>query len=548
MSSVDDECSEGTSWRDLEIRSHRRSLMKDYAVLHPLGRGGFGTVLLAEHRGTGMLVAVKVLEKNKLKLTSTTSEVKILKDLQHPNIVQLLEVLETERELLLVLEYVRGRDLWQYIAKTGRGRLLEEEARALFRELVEAVQYCHDLGIVHGDLKPGNILMDTEGHPKLSDFGLGFRFHPGQKVTAPGGTLYYCAPEVFLGGKHQGPPVDAWSLGIILYEVVAGYCPFLGRKQQVIQKALGRRYVFPTFFSTELKSLISELLTPNPRMRPTLNQVLQHGWLCGAPSRSPPKALSKSMKTSILNVMAGMGYNPLKVIDALRYKKFNKQMVTFLLLQDQALQGLGFRVQVKPRHPAEDLDLEEAPSSSTDLTSSSPLPSRRASEPAPRTEPFFSGVKLPGQQGDRGSPTLTPISKIPVCDAPCQPSSVASSACCQPSCATPSMSCQPSSLSPNLHCSPSPGILSRACQPSPGASQPSPGASQPSPGASQPSPGASQPSPGASHSNSCTGAAPASSGRRGWKAVKRRITGCLQALCCCPLPAWGRRLSKVAPL
>ncbi|XP_005387050.1 PREDICTED: sperm motility kinase 2B-like [Chinchilla lanigera] len=499
MSSVGGECGEGTSWRVLKTGSHRGSVMKDYAVLRPLGRGGFGTVLLAEHRGTGMLVAVKVLEKNKLKLTSTTSEVKILKDLQHPNIVQLLEVLETERELLLVLEYVRGRDLWRYIAKTGRGRLLEEEARALFRELVEAVQYCHDLGIVHGDLKPGNILMDTEGHPKLSDFGLGFRFQPSQKVTAPGGTLYYCAPEVFLKKKHQGPPVDAWSLGITLYEMVAGYRPFLGKKQQVIQKALGRRYIFPAFFSTELKSLISELLTPNPSMRPTLSQVLQHGWLCGAPSPSRPlKTLPKSTKTLILNIMAGMGYNPLKVIDAMRHKKFNQQMVTFLLLQGQALRGLGIRVQVKPLHPAEDVDAKKVPPSSPDQDPSSPLPKRRASEPAACTGPLFPGVKLPGQQGDRGSLPLLPISRIPA----------------------RSVSCQPNPVSPNLHCPLSPGILSRACQPS----------------------------PGASHSSLWAKEALARSGRRGWKAVKRRITGCLQALCCCPLPSWGRRLSKVAPL
>lgn len=310
MSSVGNERGEGTSWLALMTSSHRRSLEEDYDVLGTIAQGSFGWVLLTEHLGTGRVVAVKVLEKEKLAPTSITSEVGILKDLQHKNIVQLLEIIETEDEAHLVLEYVRRGTLRQHIRRTESSRLLEEEARPLFCEIVGAVQHCHEKGIVHGDLKTSNILIDLLGHPKVNDFGLGFRFVPGKEVTAIGGTVHYCAPEALLGGRYQGPPLDVWSLGVILYEMLAGYPPFFGPKREVIRQALTKSYYFPNYFSQDLRNLIRKLLNPNPSRRPTLNEVLQHEWLEGALSPSPPGAFPKSTKLAILNLMDDVGVRP----------------------------------------------------------------------------------------------------------------------------------------------------------------------------------------------------------------------------------------------
>ncbi|OBS59853.1 hypothetical protein A6R68_09021 [Neotoma lepida] len=148
---------------------------------------------------TQTLVAIKILKRGTGTEHLISSEIELLKDLHHPHIVQLLQVIETKQKTYLVMEYAARGSLLKCV--TMCGYLEEEEARILFRELTLAIKYIHSHNIAHRDIKAENILLDWEGHIKLSDFGLGKRFDSGEKVKGFCGTIEYCAPE-FLDPGH----------------------------------------------------------------------------------------------------------------------------------------------------------------------------------------------------------------------------------------------------------------------------------------------------------------------------------------------------------
>ncbi|TEA24677.1 hypothetical protein DBR06_SOUSAS6310054, partial [Sousa chinensis] len=144
----------------------------DYEILHTIGEGTFAKVKLARHILTGTQVAVKVIKKRRQSLSTFQEhfrEVRNLKALNHPNIVKLLGVIDTEETLFLVMEYLSGGDMFSYLV--NHGRMTEAEARGPFQQLVSALQHCHERGIVHRDLKPPNILFDSNMNLKLTDFG-----------------------------------------------------------------------------------------------------------------------------------------------------------------------------------------------------------------------------------------------------------------------------------------------------------------------------------------------------------------------------------------
>nr|XP_023417884.1 putative sperm motility kinase W isoform X2 [Cavia porcellus] len=430
-----------------EMSSFTGNFHQDYDVLMPLGEGHFAKVVLAEHVSTRMLVAVKVLQKDKLRPTAVRREVSILKDLQHPNIIQLLEVSENSTTMFLVMEYARGKDLQRHIKRAERQKLQEERARLIFRELLEAVQYCHNRGVIHGDLKPANILMDREGHPKLSDFGVAFRFLPGQEVTTCGGTRQYAAPEIFLQKKYQGPPLDIWSLGILLFEMLAGVRPFSGSQTRLTKDALKGRYQFPQHFSKEVQSLIKGLLNPDPRMRPTLEKVRQHPWLqLESVPCHPPQLLPKATERAILHIMAGKGYNRLKVIDAVKCRKYDPDMAPFLLLQDMALEKLHLRSEVKPTHKREAEDLFEQSTNKDEYTD--------------EYQPSSSSPPVASHKPSRAIATTKA----------CQPSHTTTIKSCHPGPSTPKASRQPSPASPIKSYYTGPATPKASRQPSPASS------------------------------------------------------------------------------
>ena len=171
-----------------------------YRLLKTIGKGNFAKVKLAKHIPTGKEVAIKIIDKTQLNpgsLQKLFREVRIMKTLDHPNIVKLFQVIETEKTLYLVMEYASGGEVFDYLVL--HGRMKEKEARAKFRQIVSAVQYCHQKKIIHRDLKAENLLLDSEMNIKIADFGFSNEFIPGNKLDTFCGSPPYAAPELFQG-------------------------------------------------------------------------------------------------------------------------------------------------------------------------------------------------------------------------------------------------------------------------------------------------------------------------------------------------------------
>ncbi|XP_029569172.1 MAP/microtubule affinity-regulating kinase 3 isoform X7 [Salmo trutta] len=260
----------------------------NYRLLKTIGKGNFAKVKLARHILTGREVAIKIIDKTQLNPNSLQKlfrEVRIMKILNHPNIVKLFEVIETERTLYLVMEYASGGEVFDYLV--AHGRMKEKEARAKFRQIVSAVQYCHQKHIVHRDLKAENLLLDADMNIKIADFGFSNEFTMGNKLDTFCGSPPYAAPELFQGKKYDGPEVDVWSLGVILYTLVSGSLPFDGQNlKELRERVLRGKYRIPFYMSTDCENLLKRFLVLNPAKRGTLevredseNQIMKDRWI-----------------------------------------------------------------------------------------------------------------------------------------------------------------------------------------------------------------------------------------------------------------------------
>uniref|UniRef100_A0A8C0I5R1 non-specific serine/threonine protein kinase n=1 Tax=Balaenoptera musculus TaxID=9771 RepID=A0A8C0I5R1_BALMU len=234
----------------------------DFEILRTIGEGTFGKVKLARHILTGTQVAVKVIKKRRQNFSSVqalSQEVCSMKALNHPNIVKLLGVIDTEETFFLVLEYLSGGDMYRYLKI--HGRMTEAEARGPFQQLVSALQHCHQRGIVHRDLKPMNLLFDSNMNIKLTDFGLSNKCDDTGLLDTICGTVPYAAPELLLGQSYSGPAVDVWSLGVVLYTMVTGSRPFLGKDlQQLRKQILQGQYPIPPYLSLEIRDLLQKMI------------------------------------------------------------------------------------------------------------------------------------------------------------------------------------------------------------------------------------------------------------------------------------------------
>lgn len=255
-----------------------------YSFEGELGKGAYGTVLKAREKSSNRQVAVKIIQKNRVIESHTFKhEVEVLQNLDHPNIVRLLEFFETERLCYLVLEYCEGGELFQKLAKERN--FSELTAAHIMRKLVSGVRYCHSNGICHRDLKPENCLMvdnGIESDLKIIDFGLATNITEQHLINGVCGTAYYVAPEVLSGS--YGVECDCWSLGIIMYTMLSGSPPFTGKNnQEVLMKVYNGSYSLRgkafAKISKIAKDLISRLLVNDPTMRLTAQQAFEHPWI-----------------------------------------------------------------------------------------------------------------------------------------------------------------------------------------------------------------------------------------------------------------------------
>ncbi|XP_071238704.1 MAP/microtubule affinity-regulating kinase 3-like isoform X10 [Salvelinus alpinus] len=317
----------------------------NYRLLKTIGKGNFAKVKLARHILTGREVAIKIIDKTQLNPNSLQKlfrEVRIMKILNHPNIVKLFEVIETERTLYLVMEYASGGEVFDYLV--AHGRMKEKEARAKFRQIVSAVQYCHQKHIVHRDLKAENLLLDADMNIKIADFGFSNEFTMGNKLDTFCGSPPYAAPELFQGKKYDGPEVDVWSLGVILYTLVSGSLPFDGQNlKELRERVLRGKYRIPFYMSTDCENLLKRFLVLNPAKRGTLevredseNQIMKDRWINAGseedelkPFVEPEQDIADQKR---IDVMVGMGFSPEDIQESLAKMKYDEITATYLLL------------------------------------------------------------------------------------------------------------------------------------------------------------------------------------------------------------------------
>ncbi|KAK9822215.1 hypothetical protein WJX81_007583 [Elliptochloris bilobata] len=250
-----------------------------------LGEGTYAKVKYGQHVETGEVVAIKVLDRGRLRednmLQQIKREIAILRDLHHPNVVDLKEVMGSRDKIYMVLEFCPGGELFDKIV--AEGPMDEDVARKVFQQMLDGLDYCHRRSIYHRDLKPENVLLDGAGAVKLSDFGLGAlpdsARADGMLKTACG-TPNYVAPEVLQRVGYAGAPADIWSLGVCLYIITTGTLPFDEPNLPVMFDKISRADYPPApWWSPELAHLIHHILMPDPLQRPTADELREHPWV-----------------------------------------------------------------------------------------------------------------------------------------------------------------------------------------------------------------------------------------------------------------------------
>ncbi|KAK5931257.1 hypothetical protein CgunFtcFv8_027420 [Champsocephalus gunnari] len=261
-----------------------------YTLSSELGRGATSIVYRCEEKQTQTPYALKVLKKTIDKKIVRT-EIGVLLRLHHPNIIQLKDIFETDTDIALVLELVTGGELFDRIVE--RGYYSERDAAHVIKQILEAVAYLHENGVVHRDLKPENLLyadLSLDAPLKIADFGLSKIIDDQVTMKTVCGTPGYCAPEI-LRGNAYGPEVDMWSVGVILYILLCGFEPFFDPRgdQYMYSRILNCDYEFVSPWwddvSLNAKDLVSKLIVLDPHKRLSVREALQHPWVLGKAAR-----------------------------------------------------------------------------------------------------------------------------------------------------------------------------------------------------------------------------------------------------------------------
>ncbi|KAK7040734.1 hypothetical protein VNI00_009640 [Paramarasmius palmivorus] len=274
-----------------ELSSSKVRVVGNYTLGRVIGEGAYGKVRIGTHRLTSTRVAIKQIPK--AMSASLTREIHHHRQLHHPHITQMYEVIATESSIWIVTELCSGGELFDYLAE--KGRLSEDETRFLFGQLCLAVAYLHEQGIVHRDLKLENVLLDERCRVKLGDFGFTREYERGALMETYCGTTGYASPEMLQGQKYQGPEVDIWSLGVILYCLLTGMLPFDDDDEAVMrEKVIIGEFEDPEWLSDEARDLIKNILVKEPSSRLSIPQILAHPWFAAHKARptTPPRSTS----------------------------------------------------------------------------------------------------------------------------------------------------------------------------------------------------------------------------------------------------------------
>jgi serine/threonine protein kinase len=252
-----------------------------------VGKGASGRVKIAKHRFTGQLAAVKILPlqplvnsraslatqqaKTDKQRLGVDREITMMKLMNHPNIIRIYDVYEGDNELYLILEYVEGGELFDFLV--NRGKLPSLEALAFFKQIVYGLNYAHTFSIIHRDLKPENILIHSLNPPliKIADWGMAAFAPPALQLETSCGSPHYASPEIVGGDKYEGSATDVWSCGVILYALLTGRLPFDDKNvRTLLSKVKVGKYEMPPHIDPQAKDLLSRMLVVDVAKRITV--------------------------------------------------------------------------------------------------------------------------------------------------------------------------------------------------------------------------------------------------------------------------------------
>ncbi|KAF8396024.1 hypothetical protein HHK36_017636 [Tetracentron sinense] len=278
----------------LEMENKGSVLMQRYELGRLLGQGTFAKVYYARNLKTNQSVAIKVINKEKVLKVGLIEQIKreisVMRLVRHPNVVQVYEVMASKTKIYFVMEYAKGGELFNKLAK---GRLKEDVARNYFQQLISAVDFCHSRGVYHRDLKPENLLLDENGNLKVSDFGLSAIAESKRQdglLHTTCGTPAYVSPEVINRKGYDGAKADTWSCGVILFVLMAGYLPFHDSNLMEMYRKIGKGvFKCPNWFSSEVRKLLSKILDPNPSTRISIDKIMENSWFRRAFYSKPTK-------------------------------------------------------------------------------------------------------------------------------------------------------------------------------------------------------------------------------------------------------------------
>ena len=326
----------------------KKDRIGNYQFIKTIGEGTFGKVKLSIHLPTKEYVAIKILEKSRIndeeELERVQKEIKYLKILNHPNIIQIYEVIENEKAFYIVMEYVSGGELFHYIL--DHQKLSEKESSFFFAQLIYGIKEIHRNKICHRDIKPENLLLTEKKIIKIIDFGLSNEYI--DVLDSQCGSPCYAAPEMIRGMNYDGLMVDLWACGIILYAMLCGYLPFDDKDNIIVfRKILQCKLEFPsedeTILSNDAKDLIIRILTPNPLNRIKIEEILRHPFLKSGIQeyRNMSPTIFNQEKIIIDYMVNKLKYNNKDnlITKLVKANKHNGYTTTYKLLQKKIIEG-----------------------------------------------------------------------------------------------------------------------------------------------------------------------------------------------------------------
>ncbi|CAK9084542.1 unnamed protein product [Durusdinium trenchii] len=401
-------------------RGMRSKSIGHYILGKTIGEGTFGKVKLGTHILTGEKVAVKILEKERIvdvaDVERVAREIHILKLVQHPHIIQLYEIIETPRQLYLIMEFCCGGELFDYIV--AQNRVKESEAARFVHQIMAGVEQIHRMNVVHRDLKPENLLLDEQKNIKIVDFGLSNTYQDGQLLKTACGSPCYAAPEMVAGQRYVPSRCDVWSCGVILFALVCpgtrvkeigsegGYLPFEDQNTSALyRKILNADYQAPKFISEGVRDLISRMLNTDPETRYTISKIRTHPWYRQIPEAALPASAgmrcahpdgpgSKVLEEDVLDQLDRFGFPRDYAAKCLEMGKHNHVTTTYHLFVEKKKRSGGFLKTMDQRTHA---GFEGA------LEHEMELPAERGETPPP----FQEGKQVMSRDSVRGSEATT---------------------------------------------------------------------------------------------------------------------------------------------